>query len=111
MRIACRGLWAGSRGVFAAALLCATSAAAHPLAPALLGLSTLEDGRVEVEWKTPLVRPRGVEIRPVLPPHCRPLSTPTYREGVSDLIERSTVDCGSRGLVGATLAVTGLDVS
>jgi len=40
-------------------LLAAPPAQAHPLAPSLLELRERGDGRVDIGWKTPLVRPRG----------------------------------------------------
>jgi len=40
---------------------------AHPLAPCVLELRETAGGQVDVGWKTPLVRPRGAELEPVLP--------------------------------------------
>jgi hydrogenase/urease accessory protein HupE len=89
-------------------LLLAAAAHAHPLAPALLGLSELADGAVEVTWKTPLQRPRGSDPQPVLPDHCaRHGDAETFREGTG-VVRRFRVDCGGRGLVGATVGVRGL---
>jgi hydrogenase/urease accessory protein HupE len=92
----------------AAGLLLALSARAHPLAPALLSLEERPDGRVEVTWKTPLQRPRGSDPRPALPDHCARLGDEeVFREGTG-VVRRFQLDCGERGLVGASLGVSGL---
>src|SRR5213593_3687049 len=53
---------------------------AHPLAPCVLELRETAGGQVDVGWKTPLVRPRGAELEPVLPTRCRTVSTPTVTQ-------------------------------
>jgi len=89
-------------------LLLAAAAQAHPLAPALLGLSEEPGGEVEVVWKTPLQRPRGSDPQPELPEHCERVGgEESFREGTG-LVRRFRVDCGERGLSGATLGVRGL---
>lgn len=92
-------------------LLLAAPVAAHPLAPALLSLTAEASGEVAVEWKVSRLRPTGTDVRPVLPPHCRALGAPSVEVGDSDVVERWRVDCGGEGLVGHTLAVSGLDRS
>jgi hydrogenase/urease accessory protein HupE len=91
--------------------LLAGSAAAHPLAPALLSLEELSSGEFAVIWRVSLLRPRGSDVRPVLPRHCRVLEPARFVRGASDLTESWKVDCGPRGLVGSTLAVRGLERS
>ncbi len=83
-------------------------AAAHRLAPSLLELRQQESGEVAVRWKTPLQRPTGVDIDPVLPAHCQPLTSPVVEPGPTSVTLRWRVDCGDAGLVGAPLSVTGL---
>ncbi|HEY2737547.1 MAG TPA: HupE/UreJ family protein, partial [Thermoanaerobaculia bacterium] len=80
---------------------------AHPLAPSLLEIREAPGGRATVLWKMPLQRPAGADPRPVLPPACRPGPRSTAAEGTA-LVARWTVDCGSGGLAGAEIAVTGL---
>ncbi len=89
----------------------ALPAAAHPLAPSLLELRQKGSGRVEVLWRTPRLRPRGVELRPELPPHCTPQGEPSVGGDATRATLRWRVDCGERGLVGQLLRVHGLERS
>jgi hydrogenase/urease accessory protein HupE len=85
-------------------------AEAHPLAPSLLRLSLADDGRVDVHWRTPTVRPIGGELIPRLPRHCRPTSevrTKTTADRAA-FEERWSVDCGARGVRGSEVVVDGL---
>ena len=94
--------------VAAVALLCARAAAAHPLAPSLLELREIGRGRVEVNWKTPLLRPRGLDPAPKLPPSCRPLGPPLNVPDDNAVRLRWTVDCGPDGLLGQPVGVVGM---
>ncbi len=102
------------RIVVALGMACAVAAAAqaHPLAPSLLELRE-GPGGVAVTWKTPLLRPRGVPtLEPVLPARCTAESAPPVvtrdRDGVRTVWR---VDCGDGGLVGARVAVAGIERS
>jgi hydrogenase/urease accessory protein HupE len=86
----------------------AASARAHPLAPSLLDVRLGADGRAEVLFKTPALRPAGTSIEPLLPPHCAPLGEPEVAEQGSAALVRLRVDCGARGLIGARLGFSGL---
>lgn len=107
-----RGGGSASRALFAGVVLLALAgagaAAAHPLAPALLEIRESPDGRAEVTWKQPRVRPRGAWQRPLLPPACEPRSAATLERGAGSVTERWSVDCGAAGLVGRRIAVEGL---
>jgi|SRR5579862_2176665 len=85
----------------------AAAALAHPLAPCVLELRETSGGVVEVGWKTPLVRARGAELVPVLPPGCRELHTAKAEVEGGGIWRRWTVDCGPDGLVGQQVGVTG----
>jgi len=108
---------AGRRAAFAAgfvallALGVAGRAAAHPLAPALLSLSEEAGGVVAVSWKVSRLRPTGTDVQPVLPSHCAAISQPEFAVTDADVTESWRVDCGERGLVGASLRVAGLERS
>jgi hydrogenase/urease accessory protein HupE len=97
------------------AVLCleaAGSAGAHPLAPSLFALREIESGRFAVTWKTPRLAPTGVRLEPVLPAHCHEVeASPRYQITGSSLGWIQQVDCGERGLVGATLSIRGLPES
>ena len=84
------------------------SAQAHPLAPGLLDVRELEDGRAEILWKTSILRLRGTAVWPVLPEHCRALTVPEAIENGTSVTRTWTVSCGSLGLVGQRIGVEGL---
>jgi hydrogenase/urease accessory protein HupE len=94
-----------------AGLALAAPAAAHRLAPSLLELREGPAGRFQVTFKTPLLQAAGAELRPELPAHCAPLGPPAIETDAASATLRQAVDCGSRGLVGHTLRVAGLDAS
>jgi hydrogenase/urease accessory protein HupE len=98
------------RRIFAcvALLFLAMPAAAHRLAPSLIELRPATDGVYNVRWKTPLQRPAGVEIDPILPAHCEAQTSPTAQPDATSVTLLWTVDCGERGLIGSELSVTGL---
>ncbi|MCC6765205.1 MAG: HupE/UreJ family protein [Deltaproteobacteria bacterium] len=81
---------------------------AHALSPALLGLRETTPGTFAVTWKIPTLRLIGAELRPVLPPACAATGPPTIDETTESLTSHWTADCGTTGLVGATLGVDGL---
>lgn len=94
-----------------AALLAASVAAAHPLAPALLELRAGPVDRYEVLWRTSVARVRGVDVVPVLPEACRPTTAARTAARGGEAIETTwTVDCAG-GLAGSRVAVSGLDGS
>jgi hydrogenase/urease accessory protein HupE len=82
------------------------AAMAHPLAPVLLDLRVLDDGRVTVTWKTPLLRARGSAPVPVLPSACRSLDTPVSTTEGEGVVMRWTARCDD--LVGTEVGITGL---
>lgn len=94
-----------------AAVLLALPAGAHKLAPSLLELRPGAEGQYQVRWKTPLQRPAGVEIEPVVPAHCEPLSSPRAVPEATSVSLLWSVDCGEAGLVGSEFSVTGLAAS
>lgn len=96
-----------ARSLVLLALVGQGTATAHPLAPSLLELRG-SGGRFEVLWKTPLRLPVDVQIEPVLPPHCQPTGPPESRREDTGLATRWSVDCGTAGLAGARLGVSGL---
>ena len=94
------------RLAFLLTVVCAPVAVvAHPLAPSLLVLREGEAGRVEVEWKMPVVGVPGPPAMPVLPSGCRET---TPRERFADLLGvrwRWTVACAGSTLVGAQVGI------
>jgi len=95
-------------GALAALLLAiAPPVRAHPLAPCVLELREAGGGRVEVGWKTPLLRPRGAELTPVLPARCRAVGARTVAEEGGGTWTRWAVDCGKGGLAGERVGIAG----
>ena len=100
--------------LLAIVLLCCAltpAAFAHPLAPALLELRQVTASHFEVRWKMSLLQPTGSDVDPELPPHCVPTSTPSRQTDAASATLLWSVDCGDRGIVGATLRVKGLEES
>lgn len=91
-----------------AVLLAPWPAVAHPLAPALLELREAGGGRIEVTWKTSVLRAPGIQVEPVLPPECRPLSAPRAEVQGEAVVATWAIDCGAAGLVGRRVGVEGL---
>jgi hypothetical protein len=83
---------------------------AHPLAPALLDLVERTDaeaaGQFAVRWRSEAT----TAATPRFPRHCRETGTGDLRvDAELGYVEQSwEIDCGTRGLEGATLAVDGL---
>jgi hydrogenase/urease accessory protein HupE len=86
-------------------------ARAHPLAPSLVELRQTDGGRFAVRWKTSAFRPTGAHLAPILPEWCARVGDQTSSDDASAVEQRFTIDCGARGLHGATLGVRDLDVS
>ncbi len=86
-------------------------ASAHRLAPSLLAVEESADGSLEVLFKTPRMRPSGVDIEPELPPHCTNDGDPRAELDESSVTLTWTATCEDGGLVGARFGVAGLAAS
>jgi hypothetical protein len=95
----------------AAALACASGAAAHPLAPSLLELREGADGGAEVLWRTPARLVPGARLRPLLPGACPVLVPPRERRVDGSLVRTWRIACPAPGLVGRRLGVAGVAAS
>ena len=99
-------------GALALALIGPGAAAAHPLAPALLELRSGEEGLAEVAWKTSRLKPRGADIRPILPSECPAVSDPVVEEDEQSVTLVWNIQCpGNEGLVGRQIAISGLEAT
>jgi hydrogenase/urease accessory protein HupE len=94
-----------------ALILTPVAADAHPLAPGLLELRELGDGTTELTWKMPVLQPRGAWLEPALPDDCHPMSRPAAIIEGDAVTERSLLRCGSKGWIGRTVGMRGLDQS
>lgn len=90
-------------GVFARAPF----AGGHPLDPALLQLRETAPGVLDVAWKTP--KSAAGSLEPELPERCQRRGSPTAYGDERSVSWRWSVDCGEESLVGARIAVRGLD--
>ena len=86
----------------------AAPAYAHPLAPSLLELDERPGGRIELVFRTPLVRASGADLVPILPEGCRAVGSPRIERDDRAETSRTTLDCGGAPLVGRELGVAGL---
>lgn len=99
-------------GLLALGLLVPSALSGHPLAPALLELHARGEGLAEVAWKTSRLRPRGADIRPILPGECPAISDPEVDDDPASVTLRWTIECpGGPGLVGRRIAVSGLEAT
>ncbi|MBW2240704.1 MAG: HupE/UreJ family protein [Deltaproteobacteria bacterium] len=97
--------------LFFSLLSLAAPASAHRLAPSYLSLEVSADGKVDVLWKTAQVVARGAKIDPVLPEVCQHLGEAEVRAEGTAWVTRIRMDCGSEGLIGQRISVTGLEES
>ena len=88
--------------------LISASAAAHPLAPALLELREEPSGQVEVLWKRSSLSVPGSDLQPIVPEDCPVLSQPRFEKKGTAVLVRWTIDCGAGGLVGRPIRIDGL---
>ncbi len=93
-----------------AVLMCLFSvvASAHKMAPSLLVLDEILPGEFSVHWKTPLVQSSPVRIDMTLPAHCQPSSDRMPKPDPVGAVFEWTVNCGSQGMVGYDISMTGL---
>lgn len=107
-----RSFRVGASILFGSALcFLAFSAAAHPLAPALLELTEKPGGEVDVLWKRSSLSVPGSRIEPVVPPDCPILTQPRVEEQGVAVLLRWRIDCGEAGLVGRTIRINGLGLA
>jgi len=78
----------------------------HGFDPALLDVTEGQGGQYALVWKR---TPGPAVLLPRLPAHCRPLGRPPRPVTLDAAPQRWRVDCGARGLGGATLTVDGLE--
>lgn len=83
-------------------------AGAHALAPALLEIQEIGDGKLTISFKTSRTRAPGVKLFPLLPPGCRKLGPERTSGDDQSITQQWLEDCGSAGIVGQTVGVEGL---
>jgi hydrogenase/urease accessory protein HupE len=86
---------------------------AHPLAPSVLSFEQADDGVVSMSWRAPIKRPTGQSLRPRVPEACEPLGAPAIEQTEDGLavVETLKLRCEPADMIGAVIAVDGLDAS
>ena len=98
-------------GLLAWGLLASTGpASGHPMAPSLLEIVEHAPGEAEVRWKTPVAEVPGADLRPLLPPHCRPSRDLGTQVVETAVVHRFEVAC-SEPLPGSLVEVDGIGAS
>jgi len=91
------------------ATLCGAGvAAAHEVRPAYLEINQADDGVYDVLWKIPAKGDLRLGLDVELPDHCSS-SARTTRLANAAFIERWRARCGSAGLIGHEIAISGLE--
>jgi hydrogenase/urease accessory protein HupE len=93
----------------AVALVCASPASAHPLAPSVLTFEQMPEGTVTMRWRTPAKRPTGQSLRPRVPESCTALGAPERHktEDQTAVEETTELRCDPPDMVGAVVRVDG----
>lgn len=92
-------------------VLLAQAAHAHRFAPSLLKINQTAAEHYNIVWKTPAQATSSIPMKPVWPESCEVLvASPAQIEGTGKVYSWQLLcaDMGEDGLVGETLAVTGL---
>jgi len=95
-------------GLLALATSTAVPSLAHMLAPSLLDVTEIGDGRLTIEWRTPIVGAPGAELRPVLPEGCFSTGEPTLERLDAASVVRWPVECAPARVVGRHFTVAGI---
>ena len=93
------------------ATILAQTAHAHRFAPSLLKVTETAEQRYNVVWKTPAQTTTSIPMKPVWPATCEVLvASPPQIEGTGKIFnwQIRCDDLGADGMVGDTLAITGL---
>jgi hypothetical protein len=81
---------------------------ADEFAPALLQISEHDGGWVDVTWKIPVRKNRGLGLTPVLPDFLEAVGPATGKQFPGAWVEHSTYRTGGRTLTGELLSIEGL---
>jgi hydrogenase/urease accessory protein HupE len=85
------------------------AARAHPMAPALMELTELDDGAFRVKWRQSIFKLAGTaDKRPILPDHCQATTPAEIVENSTSMTAVWTVNCGATGIVNQRVGVEGL---
>jgi hypothetical protein len=89
----------------------AVQASAHTSLPGYLAMQETSPGSFDLIWKVPTAEGPPPAIYPVFAANCA-ISQPLITEQAPGaIIERGSIACGSNGLTGASIAISGLNVT
>jgi hydrogenase/urease accessory protein HupE len=81
---------------------------AHPLAPALLEITEIGSGKVNISWKLPLKTAVTSAVTPVFPKHCQQIGLSKSTVEATARITRWQLDCGRAGIIGSALIINNI---
>lgn len=91
-------------------LLQVSPSIAHVFAPSLYELKQTGPDSVTARWKEPILRPRGAQLRPVLPPNCEGVGDVNFEYVDSGAVATWNLNCPG-GLIGKTVSVENIATS
>jgi hypothetical protein len=86
-------------------------ARAHTSLPGYLALQETSPGSFDLVWKVPTAEGPPPAIYPVFPVNCAMSKPLVAEQAAGAIIERGSVECGAKGLTGAAIAISGLNVT
>lgn len=84
---------------------------AHTSLPGYLALQETGPGSFDLVWKVPTAEGPPPAIYPVFPPTCTIAKPLVAEQAPGAIIERGSVQCAAKGLDGAAIAISGLNVT
>lgn len=98
-----------STAFMAVALISASEASAHPLAPSVLSFEHGPEGTVTMRWRAPVTRPTGQSLQPRVPESCTALGPPERHKTEDETAVEETTElrCDPPDMVGAVVRVDG----
>jgi hypothetical protein len=92
-------------------LLGTLQARAHTSLPGYLALQETSPGSFDLVWKVPTAEGPPPAIYPVFPVNCAMSKPLVAEQAAGAIIARGSVECGAKGLTGAAIAISGLNVT
>ncbi len=84
---------------------------AHESRPAYLEINETKAGIYDILWKRPIRGDRVLSLYPKFPSDCQQITPASTYNSPGASIERQSLDCGARGLIGETVQIDGLSTT
>lgn len=94
-----------------AGMLLATFTHAHESRPAYLEINETQPAVYDVLWRRPARGTMVLSLQPVFPAHCETSGQRARYPQADAMVERWTIDCGAKGLVGHEIRIDGLQTT